>query len=127
MVREAEKNAAEDKKRKALVEARNHADSLIHSTEKSVAEYGDKVSAADKAAIEAAVADLKTVKDGDDAEAIEAKTKTLMEASMKLGEAIYNQQQGAAGGEGASGEKKDDVVDAEFTEVDDDKGGKKSA
>ena len=120
MVREAEKNAAEDKKRKALVEARNHADSLIHSTEKSVAEYGDKVSAADKAAIEAAVADLKTVKDGDDAEAIEAKTKTLMEASMKLGEAMYAAQQG--GGEAhAEGHKDDGVVDAEFEEVDDSK------
>ena len=120
MVREAEKNAAEDKKRKALVEARNHADSLIHSTEKSVAEYGDKVSAADKAAIEAAVADLKTVKDGDDAEAIEAKTKTLMEASMKLGEAMYAAQQG--GGEAhAEGHTDDGVVDAEFEEVDDSK------
>jgi len=120
MVREAEKNAAEDKKRKALVEARNHADSLIHSTEKSVAEYGDKVSAADKAAIEAAVADLKTVKDGDDAEAIEAKTKTLMEASMKLGEAMYAAQQGGAEAH-ADGHKDDGVVDAEFEEVDDSK------
>jgi len=120
MVREAEKNAAEDKKRKALVEARNHADSLIHSTEKSVAEFGDKVSAADKSAIEAAVADLKSVKDGEDAEAIEAKTKTLMEASMKLGEAMYAAQQGGAEAH-ADGHKDDGVVDAEFEEVDDSK------
>jgi molecular chaperone DnaK len=125
MVREAEANAAEDKKRKAVVEARNHADSLIHSSEKSVAEFGDKVSPADKAAIETAIADLKAVKDGDDAEAIEARTKTLMEASMKLGEAMYAAQQGAGGAEGAEAEHKDDgVVDAEFEEVDD---GKKSA
>ncbi len=125
MVREAEANAAEDKKRKATVEARNHADSLIHSTEKSVAEFGDKVSPADKAAIETALADLKAVKDGDDAEAIEAKTKTLMDASMKLGEAMYAAQQASGGAEGAEAEHKDDgVVDAEFEEVDD---GKKSA
>ncbi len=129
MVREAEANAAEDKKRKATVEARNHADSLIHSTEKSVAEFGDKVSPADKAAIETALADLKAVKDGDDAEAIEAKTKTLMEASMKLGEAMYAAQQAAGGAEGAEaghkdGHGDDGVVDAEFEEVDD---GKKSA
>jgi molecular chaperone DnaK len=88
MVREAEANAAEDKKRKAVVEARNHADALIHSSEKSVAEYGDKVSAADKAAIEAALEDLKSVKDGEDVDAIESRTKVLMEASMKLGEAM---------------------------------------
>ena len=125
MVREAEANAAEDKKRKAVVEARNHADSLIHSTEKSVAEFGDKVSPADKAAIETALADLKAVKDGDDADDIEAKTKTLMDASMKLGEAMYAAQQAAGGAEGAEAEHKDDgVVDAEFEEVDD---GKKSA
>ena len=129
MVREAEANAAEDKKRKAVVEARNHADSLIHSTEKSVAEFGDKVSPADKAAIETALADLKAVKDGDDADDIEAKTKTLMDASMKLGEAMYAAQQAAGGAEGAEAEHKgghgdDGVVDAEFEEVDD---GKKSA
>jgi molecular chaperone DnaK len=125
MVREAEANAAEDKKRKALVEARNHADSLIHSTEKSVAEFGDKVSPADKTAIETALADLKAVKDGDDAEAIEAKTKALMEASMKLGEAMYAAQQAAGGADGAEGHKDahadDGVVDAEFEEVDDSK------
>ncbi len=115
MVKEAEANAADDKKRKALVEARNHADALLHSSEKSVAEFGDKVAPADKAAIEAAIADLKTARDGDDPEAIEAKTRTLAEASMKLGEAMYQAQQGHAEGEAP---KEDGVVDAEFEEVD---------
>ena len=115
MVKEAEANAADDKKRKALVEARNHADALLHSSEKSVAEFGDKVAPADKAAIEAAIADLKTARDGDDPEAIEGKTRTLAEASMKLGEAMYQAQQGHAEGEAP---KEDGVVDAEFEEVD---------
>jgi molecular chaperone DnaK len=123
MVRDAEANAAEDKKRKALVEARNHADALLHSSEKSLVDFGDKVSAADKGAIETAIADLKAVKDGDDVEAIEAKTKALAEASMKLGEAMYAAQQG--GGAGAEGEEHadDGVVDAEFEEVDEAKKG----
>jgi molecular chaperone DnaK len=105
------------------VEARNHADALLHSSEKSLADFGDKVSAADKGAIETAIADLKAVKDGDDAEAIEAKTKALAEASMKLGEAMYAAQQG--GGAGAEGEDHadDGVVDAEFEEVDEAKKG----
>ena len=107
MVKEAEANAADDKKRKALVEARNHADALLHSSEKSVAEFGDKVAPADKAAIEAAIADLKTARDGDDPEAIEGKTRTLAEASMKLGEAMYQAQQGHAEGEAP---KEDDCV-----------------
>jgi len=122
MVREAEANAAEDKKRKAVVEARNHAEALIHSTEKSMAEHGDKVGAPEKAAIETALADLKAVKDGEDAEAIEAKTRTLAEASMKLGEAMYAAQQGDAGADGEA-HKDDGVVDAEFEEVDDSKKG----
>ncbi|MDI1346008.1 MAG: molecular chaperone DnaK, partial [Pseudolabrys sp.] len=127
MVKDAEAHADEDKKRKAQVEAKNHGESLVHSTEKALAEHGSKVSDGDRTAIEDAVADLKEALKGDDSEVIQAKTNALATASMKLGEAIYNQQQaGAAGGEG-SGEKKDDVVDAEFTEVDDDKGGKKSA
>jgi molecular chaperone DnaK len=125
MVRDAESNAADDKKRKELVEARNHADALIHQTEKSVAEYGDKVSAEDKAAIEAALADLTAAKDGDDQEAIKTKTQTLMQASMKLGEAMYKAQQDAPADGAAEGHGSDDgVVDAEFEEVD---GGKKSA
>ncbi|WP_428032358.1 molecular chaperone DnaK [Ancylobacter sp.] len=122
MVKDAEAHAEEDKKRRAAVEAKNHAEALVHSTEKSLAEYGDKVGAPEKAAIEAALADLKSAMEGDDAEAIAAKTNTLAQASLKLGEAMYASQQGDAG----TGEApKDDVVDAEFTEVDDDK--KKSA
>ncbi len=89
MVKEAEANAAEDKKRKDLVEAKNHAEALIHSTTKSLSEYGDKVPAADKSAIEAAIADLKSVMDGGDGEAITAKTNALAQAAMKLGEAMY--------------------------------------
>ncbi len=127
MVKDAEAHADEDKKRKAQVEAKNHGESLVHSTEKALTEHGSKVSDGDRTAIEDAIADLKEALKGDDSEVIQAKTNALATASMKLGEAIYNQQQGAAGGDGASGEKKDGVVDAEFTEVDDDKGGKKSA
>ncbi len=132
MVKEAEANAADDKKRKGQVEAKNHAESLIHSTTKSMTELGDKVSAADKAAVEAAIADLKGVLEGDDAEAIKEKTNALAQASMKLGEALYKQQAAGAGpdapgadaGDDAGASKSasdDDVVDADFTEVDDDK------
>jgi molecular chaperone DnaK len=122
MVQEAEANAGEDKKRKALVEARNQADSLLHQTEKSLGEFGDKIGDADKSAIEAAVADLKAVKDGEDVEAIQAKTQGLAQASMKLGEAMYQAQQGGAPeGEAADEDAQEGVVDAEFEEVDDDK------
>ena len=122
MVREAEANKAEDEKRKAGVEAKNQADAVIHSTEKSMAEYGDKVSGDDKTAIETALADLKAVVDGGDAEDIAAKTQTLIQASMKLGEAMYKAQQAEPGAEDAAAEAADDgVVDAEFEEVDDSK------
>ena len=128
MVKDAEANAAEDKKRKEAVEAKNHADALVHSTEKALAEHGSKVGEADRRAIEDAVSDLKEALKGDDAEAIKAKTNTLAQVSMKLGEAMYKQQQADAAGAAAGGaEKKDDVVDAEFTEVNDDKNNKKSA
>jgi molecular chaperone DnaK len=131
MVKDAEAHAEEDKKRKAEVEAKNQAEALVHSTEKALSEHGSKVSDAERTAIENALADLKEALKGTDAEAIKAKTNTLMQASMKLGEAMYRQQQEAAAGgaaPGAEGEaKKDDVVDAEFTEVDDDKKNKKSA
>jgi molecular chaperone DnaK len=126
MVKDAEAHADEDKKRKAAVEAKNHGEALVHSTEKALTEHGSKVSDGDRTAIEDAIADLKEALKGDDPEAIQAKTNALATASMKLGEAIYNQQQSGAAGEEA-GDKKDDVVDAEFTEVDDDKGDKKSA
>jgi molecular chaperone DnaK len=125
MVKDAAAHADEDKKRKELVEARNQADALVHSTEKTLAEHGDKVGAAEKSAIESALADLKSAKDGDDAEAIQAKTQALIQASMKLGEAMYQAQQGAEGAAGQQGTADDGVVDAEFEEVDGDE--KKSA
>jgi len=122
MVKDAEANAAEDKKRREAVDAKNHADALVHSTEKALTEHGDKVSEGDRKAIEDAIADLKEALKGDDAEAIKAKSNTLAQASMKLGEAMYTQQAEADAKKDAA---KDDVVDAEFTEVDDDS--KKSA
>jgi molecular chaperone DnaK len=129
MVKDAEAHAEEDKKRKAAVEAKNHAEALVHSTEKALAEHGSKVGEPERRAIENALADLKEALKGTDAAAIEAKANTLAQASMKLGEAMYKaQQEGGSGGpdaSGGAGAKKDDVVDAEFTEVDDDK--KKSA
>ena len=124
MVKEAESNKAEDEKRKAVVEAKNQAEAVVHSTEKALAEHGDKVSSEDKGAIEAALTDLKSALEGDDAEAISAKTQTLIQASMKLGEAMYAAQQNASG-EAQPDAAGDDVVDAEFEEVDGDD--KKSA
>jgi len=124
MVKDAEANAAEDKKRREAVDAKNHADSLVHSTEKALGEHGSKIPETDRRAIEDAVSDLKEALKGDDAEAIKAKTNTLAQASMKLGEAMYKQQ---AESDAAKDAAKDDVVDAEFTEVDDDKNNKKSA
>jgi molecular chaperone DnaK len=129
MVKDAESHAEEDKKRKAAVEAKNHAEALVHSTEKALAEHGSKIEESERSAIENAMADLKEALKGDDADAIQAKANTLAQASMKLGEAMYKQQQeaqGASGGEaGGEAKKEEDVVDAEFTEVDDDS--KKSA
>ncbi len=123
MVREAEEHAADDKKRREIVEAKNQAEGLIHSAEKSVADYGDKVSAEDKAAIETAIVDLKAAMEGDNADDIRAKSDRLTEASMKLGQAMYEASNMAddpeAAAEAASG--KDDVVDADFEEIDDNK------
>jgi molecular chaperone DnaK len=128
MVKDAEAHAADDKSRRERVEARNHADAMIHATEKSLKDYGDKVGAADKQAIEAAVAELRAVMDGEDAAAIKAKTDNLAQVSMKLGEAMYKDGQGSAGaGAGAAGERTEaaasgeKVVDAEFEEVDPEK------
>jgi molecular chaperone DnaK len=122
MVKEAEANAADDKLRKEQVEAKNHGDALVHSTEKAMAEHGDKVSAADKAAIETAIAELKTALEGDDASSIQAKTQALMQVSMKLGEAMYKAGAGAEGAEASSASPAEEgVVDAEFEEVSDDK------
>ncbi|MGI9489835.1 MAG: molecular chaperone DnaK [Geminicoccaceae bacterium] len=136
MVQEAEENAEEDKKRKELIEARNQADSLIYSTEKSLGEFGEKIDAGEKASIEQAVTDLRGVLDGEDLEDLKAKTDALAQASMKLGEAMYKEQaetEAAAGDadggspsdDGAASSSAEDVVDADFEEVDDDK--KKSA
>ncbi len=121
MVKDAEAHAAEDKIRRELVDAKNHGEAAIHAAEKSVAEYGDKVSGADKSAIEAAIASLKTAIEGDNADTIKAKTNELAQASMKLGEAMYKAQQAEASSPGAPDAPKDDVIDAEFKDVGDDK------
>jgi molecular chaperone DnaK len=97
MVKDAEANAETDKKRREAVESKNQAEALIHSTEKSLKDYGDKVSAEDKQSIETALAELKTAAEGDDAEVIKAKTQTLAEVSMKLGQAMYEAAQAAEG------------------------------
>ena len=94
MVKDAEAHAAEDKQRKELVEAKNHAEGMIHSTEKSLAEFGDKVAAADKSAIETAISELKSALEGESKDQIEQKTNALGQVAMKLGEAMYRQSQG---------------------------------
>ncbi|MDV7339831.1 molecular chaperone DnaK [Terasakiella sp. A23] len=131
MVKDAESHAEEDAKRKEAAEARNQAESLIHTTEKNITEHGDSLSAEDKGEIETAINDLKSALEGDDIdpEDVKAKTETLMNASMKLGEAMYKAQQEAEGGAegpaaGAAADEApadDGVVDADFEEVDPDK------
>ncbi|HTQ13137.1 MAG TPA: molecular chaperone DnaK [Rhizomicrobium sp.] len=129
MVKDAEAHAAEDKKRREAAEAKNHADALVHTTEKALSEHGSKVADADRTAIENGIAALKEAIKSDDPDQIKSKTEALAQASMKLGEAMYKAQQeqaaGQAGGEpGGDGARKDDnVVDAEFSEVDDNKKG----
>ena len=128
MVRDAESFAEEDKKRRAAAEAKNNAESLIHTTERQLQENGDKVDAGLKAEIEAAVAEAKAAVDGGDADEMQAKSQNLAQVAMKLGQAIYEKQTaeqaspqagaGAAAGSEAGGEE---VVDAEFSEVDDNK------
>jgi len=133
MVQEAESHAEEDKKRRELVEVRNQAEALVHSTDKMLADFADKVSAEDKAAIETAVAELKTAAEGEDVEAIKQKVDAVGQASMKLGETMYQQAQGAAGGdegpsaEAGGGDSDEKVVDVDFEEVKDDDDDKKSA
>lgn len=130
MVKEAEQFADEDKKRRAGAEARNQAESLIHSTERQLAEHGDKVSAEVKTEIETALAEAKSAVEGGDPDAMTEKTNALSQAAMKLGQAIYEQQQKAEGGAAAGGAEtgeaaaeeapaEEEVVDAEFSEVDD--------
>jgi molecular chaperone DnaK len=126
MVKEAESNAAEDKKRRELVEARNQGEAMIHATEKSVGEHGDKVEAADKTAIEDAISALRSALSGEDAEAIRARTNDVMQASMKLGEPCTRPRRPRRPGirqtsRGPGGPKKDDVVDADFQDVEEDK------
>ena len=129
MVKDAEANASEDKKRRELIDLKNQADNFVYQTEKTLKENGDKIDSASKETIEKAVEDLKAVKDGDDAEAIKAKMDALQQASHKLAEAMYQQSQGSAqqaqpepdnGGASAGGSAKgnDDVVDADYTVVD---------
>ncbi len=130
MVKDAEAHAADDRKFHEMVTARNQADNMIHAVDKSLKELGDKVQADEKKRIEDAIAALKAVMNGDDKDAIKTKTAALAELSGKLAERMYAeqpQQPGAAGGAGAQadnakreGGAKDDVVDAEFEEVNDD-------
>jgi len=127
MVRDAESHADEDKQRRETVETKNHAEALIHSTEKTLSEHGDKIDAAEKTAIESQIADLREALSSEDAEAIKARMELLGQSTMKLGEAMYKaeQQAGAASAEEATADKKaeapDNVVDADFEEVDDDR------
>ncbi len=119
MVKEAEANAEEDKKRRELVEAKNQAESLVHSTEKSLKEHGDKLPEADKTGAEAAIQSLRDALQGEDAEMIGERTQALMQAAMKIGETIYKAEQEATAKADAEkdGVKTDDVIDAEFKDV----------
>ncbi len=133
MVKDAEANAEADKERRELVEARNQAEALVHSSEKTLSEHGDKVSDADKSAIETAIEDVKAALESEDKDEIDAKTQILAQASMKLGEAMYAAQQGDEDGSeadtGVDGQPVDgdDVVDADFEEVSDDDGDEKKS
>lgn len=132
MVRDAEANADEDKARREMVEVKNQAEALVHSTEKNITEYGDKVSEEDKKAIEDACADLKSALEAGDMDVIKEKNEVLSQAAMKLGEEIYKAQQAEGGGEegmdpdaaaadaAAKAQDSDDVVDVDFEEVDED-------
>jgi molecular chaperone DnaK len=126
MVTDAEAHAAEDKKFRALVESRNRADGLVHATEKSLAELGEKVSGGDRASVESALSDLRTAIKGDDQEAIDRKAEALVKASSGLMAAAQQAPGGdpgaagaAGGGSDGHGGKDDNVVDAEFEEVKD--------
>ena len=118
MINDAEAHAEEDKKARELIDAKNSAETMIHATEKSITDLGDKVEADEKSAAEAAIAELKTALEGDDKDAIEEKTKALTEVAGKIAEKAYAEKAGAEGGEPeAQAEAADDVVDAEFEEV----------
>jgi molecular chaperone DnaK len=124
MVKDAERFAEEDKKRRAAAEAKNNAESLIHTTERQLQEHGDKVDASVKSEIETALADAKAAVESGDADQMSEKTQALAQAAMKLGQAIYEKEQAAAASPGADAPESanDDVVDAEFSEVDENKG-----
>jgi molecular chaperone DnaK len=126
MVKDAEAHAADDKRRKDVVEAKNHGEAFLHTTENTVAEHGSKVGDVDRRIIENAMADLREALKGNDAPSIAAKTNTLQQASTKIGEAVYAQSQNTSGTAGA-GSGNENIVDAEFTEVEDDKDTRKSA
>ncbi|MBB3032889.1 molecular chaperone DnaK [Alteriqipengyuania lutimaris] len=134
MVKDAERFAEEDKKRREAAEARNQADNLVHATEKQVQENGDKIDASLKSDVEAAIAETKTALEGDDVDAINTKAQALTEVAMKMGQQIYEKEQASGGDAGAGGSdadaassQDDDVVDAEFSEVDDGAGDSDSA
>ena len=125
MVKDAEANKEADKKKRESVDVRNQADTLIHSTDKNLKEHGSKVSETDKKAIETASANLRNSLKGTDIEDVKKKTQELVQASMKLGEAIYKSQQNTKpesnkdDGKDDKGKKEDNVVDADFEEVKD--------
>jgi molecular chaperone DnaK len=132
MVKDAEANKEEDKKKRETVDVRNQADTLIHSTEKNLKEHGTKISDAEKKAIEDASSSLKEALKGTDTEDIKKKTETLVQASMKLGEAIYKSQEkkpdpSKDGDKNDEGKKDENVVDADFEEVKEDDNKEKSA
>ena len=122
MVKDAEANSEADRKRREAVEARNQLDALVHSTDKTLKESGDKVPPAEKMEVESALAAARTAMEGQDADAIREASEKLSQASMKMGEALYKAEQAAPkpeeGAAGAAGASKDKVVDAEFEEVD---------
>ena len=125
MVKEAEANKDEDKKKREAVDARNQADTILHTTEKNLKEHGSKISDTDKKAIETSSSDLRNSLKGTDVEEIKKKTQELVQASMKLGEAIYKDQQAASSKKPEENKKEDDkkkddnVVDADFEEIKD--------
>ena len=133
MVKDAEANKEADKKKRETVDARNQADTIIHTTEKNLKEHGNKISETDKKAIETGISDLRNALKGTDFEEVKKKTQALVQSSMKLGEAIYKSQQKDSGKKGAQQNQssknneqnnKENVVDADVEEVKDDKNDK---
>ena len=123
MVKDAEANKETDKKKRESVDARNQADTIIHSTEKNLKEHGSKISEAEKKAIETAISDLRNALKGTDTEEVKKKTQSLIQASMKLGEAVYKSQQKPDGkaADKKDNKEKDNVVDAEVVDGKEDK------